>query len=74
MTLKERLRIAGALFGSADGNLLANLKASGYQPEQVDEIYITHMHGEHVGGLSADGKPVFANAMVRTAQREADYG
>ena len=25
--------------------------AAGYQPEQVDEIYITHMHGDHVGGL-----------------------
>src|SRR5258708_5621493 len=31
-------------------NLLANLKAAGYQPEQVDEVYITHMHFDHVGG------------------------
>lgn len=64
---------AGAQFGPAAGKLLANLKASGYQPEQVDEIYITHMHGDHIGGLSADGKPVFANAIVRAAQREGDY-
>jgi len=55
---------AGKLFGPTLGGLLANLRAAGYQPEQVDDIVITHMHGDHIGGLSADGKPVFANATV----------
>ena len=64
---------SGILFGPSVGKLLANLKASGYQPEQVDEIYITHMHGDHVGGLVVDGKPAFANAVVRAAQQEADF-
>ena len=64
---------AGTLFGPTLGKLLSNLKASGYRPEQVDEIYITHMHGDHVGGLSADGKAVFPNATVRAAQQEADF-
>lgn len=64
---------AGNLFGPTVGNLVANLKASGYQPEQVDEIYITHMHGDHVGGLAADGKLVFPNAIVRADQHDADF-
>jgi glyoxylase-like metal-dependent hydrolase (beta-lactamase superfamily II) len=64
---------AGTLFGPTLGKLLSNLKASGYRPEQVDEIYISHMHGDHIGGLTADGKPVFPNAIVRAAQREADF-
>src|SRR5229473_7217763 len=64
---------AGTLFGPTLGKLLSNLKASGYRPEQVDEIYITHMHDDHVGGLSADGKRVFPNAIVRAAQQEADF-
>ena len=55
------------------GKLLANLKASGYQPEQVDEVYITHMHGDHIGGLTTNGRPVFPNAIVRADKREADY-
>jgi glyoxylase-like metal-dependent hydrolase (beta-lactamase superfamily II) len=63
----------GILFGPSVGKLIANLKASGYRPEQVDEIYITHMHGDHVGGLSADGKPVYPNAVVRASQQEADF-
>src|SRR5436305_69814 len=32
---------AGNLFGPTLGNLVNHLKAAGYQPEQVDEIYIT---------------------------------
>jgi glyoxylase-like metal-dependent hydrolase (beta-lactamase superfamily II) len=64
---------AGALFGPTLGKLVANLQASGYTPDQVDEIYITHMHPDHVGGLAADGKAVFANAVVRADQADADF-
>lgn len=64
---------AAGLFGPTLGKLVANLKASGYQPEQVDEIYITHMHPDHVGGLMADGKAAFPNAVVRADTREGDY-
>jgi glyoxylase-like metal-dependent hydrolase (beta-lactamase superfamily II) len=63
----------GTLFEPTLGKLASNLKASGYRPEQVDEIYITHMHDDHVGGLSADGKRVFPNAIVRAAQQEGDF-
>jgi len=61
------------LFGPTLGNLVNNLKAAGYQPEQVDEIYITHMHGDHVGGLMAGDKLAFPNAIVRADKRDADY-
>jgi len=64
---------AGKLFGPTLGTLIANLKAAGYQPEQIDEIYITHMHPDHVGGLAADGKPVFPNAVVRADKHDADF-
>jgi glyoxylase-like metal-dependent hydrolase (beta-lactamase superfamily II) len=63
----------GGSVGPALGALVANLKASGYQPEQIDEIYITHMHFDHVGGLAVDGKAVFPNAIVRADKHEADY-
>jgi glyoxylase-like metal-dependent hydrolase (beta-lactamase superfamily II) len=64
---------AGKLFGPTLGNLITNLKASGYTPEQVDEIYITHSHGDHIGGLAPDGKAVFPNAVVRMSKAEADF-
>ena len=64
---------AANLFGPTLGNLIANLKAAGYQPEQVDEIYITHMHADHVGGLMAGDKLAFPNATVRADQHDADF-
>jgi len=64
---------AGALFGPTLGKLITSLKAAGYTPEQVDEIYITHLHSDHAGGLAANGKLAFANAMVRAGKADADY-
>jgi glyoxylase-like metal-dependent hydrolase (beta-lactamase superfamily II) len=64
---------AGNLFGPTLGRLPAALKAAGYQPEQVDEIYISHMHGDHVGGLMVGGKIAFPNAIVRADRAEGEF-
>ena len=64
---------AAGLFGPTLGNLVANLKAAGYQPEQVDEVYVTHMHPDHVGGLMAGEQLVFPNATVRADQKDVDF-
>lgn len=64
---------ASRMFGDRLGKVQSNLRAAGYTPEQVDEIYITHMHTDHVGGLTVDGKAVFPNAIVRADVREAGY-
>ncbi len=64
---------AAGLFGPTLGKLSAHLKAAGYLPEQVDEVYITHLHPDHVGGLLADGKAAFPNATLRFDQHDADF-
>jgi glyoxylase-like metal-dependent hydrolase (beta-lactamase superfamily II) len=64
---------ASGLFGPTLGSLVSNLTAAGYQPEQVDEVYITHMHPDHVGGLMAGDKLVFPNAIVRADKHDADF-
>jgi glyoxylase-like metal-dependent hydrolase (beta-lactamase superfamily II) len=64
---------AGVLFGPTVGKLANNLQAAGYRPEQVDEVYITHMHGDHVGGLMAGDKLAFPNATVRADKHDADF-
>jgi len=64
---------AATLFGPTLGKLVANLRASGYTPEQVDEVYLTHFHPDHVGGLMNGDKMAFPNAVVRADMREADF-
>lgn len=64
---------AGVLMGPGLGKVLSVLKSAGYQPEQIDEVYLTHMHPDHFGGLLAAGHPAFPNAIIRAAKSEADY-
>jgi glyoxylase-like metal-dependent hydrolase (beta-lactamase superfamily II) len=64
---------AGALYGPTLGHMLDNLRAAGYRPEEVDTIIITHLHGDHVGGLSKDGKMVFPNATLYVDQKDVSY-
>ncbi|QYF95351.1 MBL fold metallo-hydrolase [Massilia sp. PAMC28688] len=64
---------AGALFGPTVGRLLASLKAAGYEAGQVDEVLITHFHGDHVGGLLDGAKAAFPNATIRADKRESDF-
>lgn len=48
------------------------LEAAGYSPDHVDTVVITHMHGDHIGGLSGDAGETFANARYLTGQAEFD--
>ncbi|WP_235829868.1 MBL fold metallo-hydrolase [Frigidibacter oleivorans] len=57
---------------SAEGTTAA-LTAAGYQPDQVDIVVLTHMHGDHIGGLMANGAPTYANARYVTGQAEFDH-
>jgi glyoxylase-like metal-dependent hydrolase (beta-lactamase superfamily II) len=64
---------AATLFGPGLDQLHANLKASGYQPEQVDVVVITHLHGDHIGGLLQNGQIAFPNATVMADRHDADF-
>ncbi|PRX28080.1 glyoxylase-like metal-dependent hydrolase (beta-lactamase superfamily II) [Paraburkholderia sp. BL18I3N2] len=64
---------AGVLYGDCCGKLPDNLRAAGYQPEQIDEVLLTHLHKDHVGGIVSNGQMAFPNAVVRVSQVEADY-
>ncbi len=50
----------------------AALAAAGYTPDQVDIVVLTHMHGDHIGGLMTDGAPTFPNASYVTGRVEFD--
>ena len=60
--------------GGACGHLVGNLRSAGYTPEEVDLVLVTHLHSDHVGGLTThDGNRVFPNADVYVAKAESDF-
>ena len=59
------------------GQLIGELSKIGVAPEQVDYVYITHFHGDHIGGmLTPEGEKVFTNAeiYVPRLEKESDLG
>jgi glyoxylase-like metal-dependent hydrolase (beta-lactamase superfamily II) len=52
--------------------LMDNLRSAGYRPEQVDEVYITHMHGDHIAGLVTGGARAFPNAVLIIYKADSD--
>jgi glyoxylase-like metal-dependent hydrolase (beta-lactamase superfamily II) len=66
---------AGTWFGGgALGRLVVSLRSAGYSPEQVDRVLVTHLHSDHIGGLTTqDGKRVFPNADIFVAKAESDF-
>lgn len=63
----------GHFVGERAGRLVANLRASGYRPEQIDAILLSHLHPDHCGGLIDGGRRVFANALIHVDRRDLDY-
>lgn len=64
---------AGVLWGPQLGKLSQQLQLAGYAAEQVDEVYLTHMHSDHIGGLMDGDSLRFPHAIVRASKAEADY-
>ena len=60
---------AGGQMGTQN-RLQASLEAAGTAPAQVTDILISHGHGDHVGGLIANGALVFPNAAIRMSAAE----
>ena len=45
----------------------------GVEPEDIDVVLITHLHGDHIGGLQRNGTALFPNAKVYVSSREHEY-
>ncbi|MGB3690725.1 MAG: MBL fold metallo-hydrolase [Jannaschia helgolandensis] len=58
--------------GQSPEDITAAVEGAGYATGDIDTVVLTHMHGDHIGGLMANGTPTFANAAYVTGQTEFD--
>ena len=54
------------------GHLRTQMAAVGYAPEDVDLIVFTHVHPDHILGVTIGGEPAFPNARYAISQVEYD--
>ena len=60
--------------GGARGHMIAGLEKLGMTPDKIDVVLLTHMHGDHIGGLlDAKENAVFPKALVYVSVPERDY-
>ena len=69
---KEGPILFDAGLGQADSRLIAGLASIGIAPEDVKYIYLTHFHGDHIGGLMKEDTAVFPHAEIYASQLEYD--
>jgi len=55
------------------GLLAEGLKAAGYSADDVTVVALTHLHGDHIGGLMENGVAAFRNARYVIGQAEYDF-
>lgn len=59
--------------GLDPAGITAAVEAAGYAPGDVTQVVLTHMHGDHIGGLSDGSALTFPNAALVTGQAEYDH-
>jgi glyoxylase-like metal-dependent hydrolase (beta-lactamase superfamily II) len=62
---------AGGFFGDIAGKLPQSMMAAGEKPVSVTDIFISHAHGDHIGGLvTTTGALAFPNATIHISAPE----
>ncbi|WP_377191216.1 MBL fold metallo-hydrolase [Ruegeria meonggei] len=59
--------------GLGQGGIQAALADAGVTPDQIDVVVITHMHPDHIGGMTTNDAPTFPNARFVTTAPEYDF-
>jgi glyoxylase-like metal-dependent hydrolase (beta-lactamase superfamily II) len=55
------------------GAVFESMNKLGVKPGDVDAVLLTHLHGDHIGGLARGGKALFPKALVYLAEQERDF-
>ena len=58
--------------GAPDSRLLSGLASLGITPSDIKYLYLTHFHGDHIGGMMKGDSVVFPDAEVYASKVEYD--
>lgn len=65
---------SGNHFRENEGWLLKNIESAGINASSITDIFITHAHRDHIGGLvTKDNTMVYPNAQYHMAKTEYDF-
>ncbi len=59
--------------GDCLGHLTRAMKAAGYEPEDITDLLLTHLHGDHAAGLVKDGQKLFPRAALHVSATEQAF-
>ena len=75
--LSDRLCLVDAGDGNRRGDTLGHvqdaIKAAGFDPEDVTDLLMTHLHGDHAAGLVKDGRALFPKADLHVSAEEVRF-
>lgn len=63
----------GVLMGSSLGRVAENLVLAGINLDQIDAVLLTHLHPDHFGGMTVEGRPAFKNAEIFVSEADAKF-
>ena len=64
----------GDLGAPTTGSWMANFRAAGFDPANVDAVLISHFHGDHINGTRLkNGTGVFPNAEIMVSETEWNF-
>ena len=65
---------SGTAIGDQAGRFLKNLNSAGITAEEITDVFITHLHVDHIGGiLDLEGKLIYKNATYHLSQKEYNF-
>ena len=68
-----RLIVVDTGLGPPDGTLLSDMRRKGVDREEVEIVVTTHLHGDHVGWNTSDGRPTFPKARYLVPRADWEY-
>lgn len=66
--------MGGGSLAATTGRLVESIRSAGLHPDDIDTVFVTHAHPDHIGGaLSRDGALNYANARYYVRREEWNF-